>query len=117
MAVGDGTKGLKVLVLTLPEEPFLVPYVEHKTTNLAERCAIILKVAPTKGSQAVLTEGMSESSQGFTLLETAGYDSFIVSSDEEGGEPPPSRVGAELKGEKRPARQMTHFHCHLLLQC
>lgn len=71
---------------------------------------------PTEGSRPPLAEGISESNQGFTLQETTGYDSFIVSPDEEGGEPPPSRVGAALKGERRPARRMTHFHRHLLLR-
>lgn len=110
----------KALFPTLPENHFYFPFRQSTKPQIpgAGTCAIALEEhgAPIERSRPARSEGISESNQGFTLWETMGHDSFIVSPDEEGGKPPPSCVGAVLKGEKRPARRMTHCHRHLLRQ-
>lgn len=110
----------KALFLTLPENSFCFPFRQSTKPEIpaAGRCVMALADHgdPIKRSRPALGEGTSERNQGFTLPETMGHDSFIVSPHEEGGKPPPSCVGAVLKGEKRPARRMTHCHRHLLRQ-
>lgn len=110
----------KALFPTLPENHFYFLFRQSTKPQIpgAGTCAIALEEhgAPIERSRPARSEGISESNQGFTLWETMGHDSFIVSPDEEGGKPPPSCVGAVLKGEKRPARRMTHCHRHLLRQ-
>lgn len=76
-----GRGAWRALVLTcLKSLSFSLGEAQTHKTHRGSICAMALEGhrAPTERFRPALAEGTSESNQGFTLQETAGYDSFIV---------------------------------------